>query len=692
MRAAALLRPVHRRSRGDEGVTIVLFAFALVAILVMAAMAVDLGQLRASKRSDQSAADLAGLAAGFYLSGRGSNPVRSDAQAACAAAINSVQTDVSGFGVVLSTPLARSDACGNFPADAKTGCSSASNFDPVVVTSGRYTLTIRFPVPSGELADPRFNGVGIDDGTNQCERMRVTLSSSDQTTFARAIGISSLDTSATTVVRGNTKQNQQGVAALLLLERVGCSTLFTQGGGNSGGIAVEASSATNPGVIQSDSAGIVGQSLAGANACTTNSNESGYAIYGTALPSAAGGGPSIVAMDSSNGTEGIIGIYANQLGATSNIYRGGCCATAGINKPSSASNVNSRHFADVKYNQPVAQGGAAQISTLHGIGFAASTMTAATATTAGYTVLNGNAVCNGMDTTSNAAAASAAVKVFVDCPGGLQVDTAIFPNATDFVVNDKVSIANNKILDLPAARRIFIRGCTSGCSGGGNYALNVVGSFNVNTGASALPDGIGCASRKGPGAGGTTNRWTELATFGGPMVVTGQVRLCQTFVYLGRNSSAYAQESVTATGVSPENYPAIAGCSALLPCPKNGGNDSYIQFSGGSASADWSGPNQLSTQPTVADFATNPFEDLALWSETDSPSQIKGQGANSTEGVYFLPNTTGTFTGQATQALPLNAQFIARSLRVSSQGNLFLRPNLADAIVTPIPGGIELIR
>ena len=55
-------------------------------------------------------------------------------------------------------------------------------------------------------------------------------------------------------------------------------------------------------------------------------------------------------------------------------------------------------------------------------------------------------------------------------------------------------------------------------------------------------------------------------------------------------------------------------------------------------------------------------------------------------------HTTGTFTGQATQALPLNAQFIARSLRVSSQGNLFLRPNLADAIVTPIPGGIEIIR
>jgi hypothetical protein len=60
--------------------------------------------------------------------------------------------------------------------------------------------------------------------------------------------------------------------------------------------------------------------------------------------------------------------------------------------------------------------------------------------------------------------------------------------------------------------------------------------------------------------------------------------------------------------------------------------------------------------------------------------------------VFFLPNSSVKFTGQATQTQPLNAQFIARRLDVAGQGSLFLRPSKDDAVPTRIPGAISLIR
>jgi hypothetical protein len=51
-----------------------------------------------------------------------------------------------------------------------------------------------------------------------------------------------------------------------------------------------------------------------------------------------------------------------------------------------------------------------------------------------------------------------------------------------------------------------------------------------------------------------------------------------------------------------------------------------------------------------------------------------------------------TFTGQATQSQPLNAQFVSRALNVSGQGTLNLKPSPEDSIKTPLPGNYALIR
>lgn len=663
------------RMREEHGAVLVLVGLAMAVLLGVVAIVVDLGQLRASRRANQSAADLAALAAGYHLSGRGTEPLSPSPRAACAGAIDSVQSNLDDFKPELDTS-ARSNACAAFPDTTLSGCSPAPA--PVVLDRGPYRLTITYPVPDSAIADPRFtNGVGAADGSNPCERMAVQLRRTDSSFFAGIFGVEAREVSARSVVRANTSALVDGVAALLLLERMGCGVLKTSGGGTTGsGVVVQASGSTNPGVIQADSAGQVGSGL-----CTSNENADGYVIYGTALPN---GGPSIQVQPAANGAPGIVAIRAIEVGG-----RGGAVVPTGLSPAPVGSGINSRQVADNRYNRPIAAGGHAQIATLHSEGRGLVTRTSAPPD---YDTISGTR-CSNLDTSTDIAFATSTL-LFVSCPD-FSPSLAVFPAATHVVFTGKVSLGNGDLLSLPSARRIYVRGCPT-CSGGGRYSIDVAGSgeLRVNTLATGTGPDLACAARPGPGAepAGTFLGWAALATYGGPFLVSGQVRLCQTAVYLGRDEASYSRQSVEASGVGSPSYPPIADCTPLRPCPSDAGGDAFIRVSGGSGSIDWSAPNQLTAPPTLADFATYPFEDLALWSEASSSSEIKGQGANRTEGVFFLPNSSVTFTGQATQDQPLNAQFIARRLDISGQGSLFLRPSKDDAIPTRIPGAVALIR
>ena len=683
-----LLGAVRRRraaERGERGAILLVFVLCITLILVVVAFTIDLGQARFSKRDEQSAADLAALDAGYFLSGRGAGSVPiSQPAAACAAAVQSVQRNVAGFAPVIPAATITSK-CAALPATS-AACVAGT---PVTVTfsAGDYVLAIRYPLPTAELDTTGFaGGVGVQDGTDACQRMKVGLAKTDDTAFAGVIGIDELPTAASAVVRSATSSSASQTAALLLLERVGCGSLQTSGGGSSGsGVYVQKSSATNPGIIAADSAGQVGP-------CTTNNNAGGWVIYGTSLPAAGGGGPSITAEPASAAIPGIISIYAKAVGG-----RAGYTAPTGLSVEPTAGSIASRTVADTKYN-----GANTQITQLHAAAYATTTLTDAQAVTAGYTVVSGTNPCKG----NVPAAALAATKVFVSC-ATFEPEANLFPNATDFVVRGNINLKSNKTLSLPMVQNLTVRGCgVSGCSGGNVYAIQLANnaSLLVNTGDTTIPNpttgGTTCASRKGPGNGGTVTNKVRLATFGGSLSVSGFARLCQTTVYLGENGiSTYAKRTVTGVGTAPESYPAIAACTVALPCPKDSAAPfSFVDFGGGSGSADWSAPNQLSADPQTADLAysasptANPFEDLALWAESSSASNIKGQGVNTTQGVFFLPNASFLFQGQGTQSQPLNAQFISRSLNVSGQGSLVMRPNPNDSLKVATAGAIALIR
>lgn len=643
-------------ARDEQGAFIVLWVILVTALLAMVAIVVDLGQVRSDRRSNQALADYAALAAGIKLSGRNMPvPVR-DPQAACQDALASVKRNGTNVPPTTSLP------CGSLPST----CTDPSVSPPSPGTapvriqstgSGDYRIEIEYPVAASRIADNRFTGsVGVDDGS-PCSRMRVSVLRRSPSFFGGITGSGGWTPTASAVVRGEVDQKTLQVAALLLLERNGCGSLQSSG---QGAVIVQSPAASNPGRITADSRG--------ANPpCSNNNNPGGKVVWGTSLPG--GGGPSIVAQSSSDGTSGVISVYA--ANSSQNPTRAGAVYPGGLNVPPTPGDITSRIVADNKYNNATNPSGAA-VTSLNSTGLAKVALTAATAPAAGYTVRP--SALDPSFSNCSPSGVTLAQDLFIDCPN-FQPGSGVVFTGSNFVFNGKITVANNRSLSMPNAQTIFVEGCTSSC-GGNNFGIDVAGTLQINHGLAAS-----CALRAGPGAGGVTTNWTRLAVMTGAFNIAGSVRMCQTVVYL-------------AGGVAPNRSTTInsgqnVNCSAELPCPvsSGAGNGAILMKSGGSE-ADWSAPNQLTTEPTAA----NPFEDLALWTETADDTSIKATGANRTEGVYFLPNSLMTFTGQASQLQPLNAQFISRALDMKGQGDLALRPNPADAIKIPTPGLIALIR
>jgi hypothetical protein len=333
----------------------------------------------------------------------------------------------------------------------------------------------------------------------------------------------------------------------------------------------------------------------------------------------------------------------------------------------------------------------AAIATLHTNGYAAVTTTIPNRTTSVMIQNVAYNVSSSCTPGSNAVVTTIAGDTFFNCNDFAPKGTVIL-TGQHFVFAGTLSVNNQgnntPTLSLPNAKTVYVRGCTSGCTGSNNYAISVQGNLYVNNNKT---DGTtqSCANLKGPGDGGTYTNIATIATFSGPFLVTGIVSLCQTTVYLGANSATYAPEELTGPTVAPEF------CSANLPCPAgslapptNGDSTGmqYINITGGSGYADWSAPDQNAGLPPAGTL-----DQLALWEESDQPSSITGQGSNRTVGVYFAPNSAFTFTGQATQTQPLNAQFIARTLTISGQSTLYLvgPPNYVPTVPQTL---ITLIR
>jgi hypothetical protein len=676
------VRATRHTRAGERGAFLLVFALCSTLLLTLVAFAVDLGQGRFQRRSNQQLVDLASLAAGRSLAGFGAPNewvVAANPHGACADVITSVQSNADDFAPALTAAeIASSCAVFYNPYGA-----NASGVAPCTATSapveiapiarGPYVLRIRHPVPAAELADARFAGPGAKDGSDQCQRMRVTVERTDATTFARVLGVDAVESRATAVVRGGPTSTGTGVAAVLLLERTGCPALYTSGQGR---LRVESPGPTNPGVIASDSSGFCGQNP---------QNQNGYTIY---APNASpeDGGPRIIAQSSANGTQGVIGAYALTAGGNA-----GCCYPAGLSVDlSPVEEPTSRRPADDRFN-PVSPDPAREtIRTRHAVGYDASV-------TRGAEPLAGS-LETGCDPGS-VAGIDTAQSITVICATGLNVangETLAFDAATDvkFIGDVTVSgtlhlpVARNVTIARPtpagkgrlivsgtasfdSAQRIDIAGTPDTCTQGGDNCLpvGVSGTLRVNTGS--ISQG-GCGAARPSSA--------SLATFGGTLSITGSLAFCETSVYVGTDTPSYAQQWVITGG----------GCSEEKPChvaTTANARDRFL-LSGGGSAIEWTAPDQTGAPPSP----TSPFEGLALWVEGSGLSQVKGTGEMRAAGVFFLPNATFELGGQGTGDNPRNAQFFARRLEFSGQGLFRFLPDPSDAVPTVIPGAYALIR
>lgn len=655
----------RRRGQGDAGVTLILFALAMVGILLIVALVIDYGNVRNSRQDNKLTADVVATAGLQSLAPDGiARPWRAVCSALGYLKVNKPDLTLTvsyldGNGTALSGNPCSSLANQECVANIKTtwawihAVGGAQAFD---IMSGYVTPDPAFPEDATTYSGD--NGTLASGG---CDQLAVIVSKADDAFFGGIGGRSGYDTASRSVGRVRIGLEGDGVPAFLMLERKSCDALSEQVGSGEAGIIVESASPDEPGIIHVDSSG------SPAAGCNGNNNPSGWAVYSSGT-----GGPKIVAKPAADGTPGIISIHALEIGPPPAAYAGS--TAAGLSPAPTSGKVVSRKPVDEKYNPASAP----TISNLHAAAYTDANRSTAPA---GYLTVT---ACN------NSSTAVTAPLVFVNCPSGYSPGNVTFPNATDVIFNGPVSVSNNKQLYLPAARRIVVGGIDSGpnsgglsVAGGGRLGINSVAPF-ADTDAGVL---AACTGREG------TDGWTQttqLIVFGGrgtgadqgALNVTGRGALCQTFAYLAgpKTNPTYTRREITNGSYDPT-------CLAAKPCASASSTAQTNAFLYVVGTMRWSAPNQLSVQPPPGSVGV---EDLALWTESAMKSEVKSGGDLQARGVYFLPNARFEMRSPAT-ATPQDAQFIARSLQLL-QGALRMQPTPGNAVQIPVLQGIGVVR
>ena len=107
---------------------------------------------------------------------------------------------------------------------------------------------------------------------------------------------------------------------------------------------------------------------------------------------------------------------------------------------------------------------------------------------------------------------------------------------------------------------------------------------------------------------------------------------------------------------------------------------SGLEMVGGTGEMTWIAPTE------------GPFEDLALWSESEAEVKLSGQATLELEGIVFVPNAEVSFQGNGSIA-NVEAQFVAKKVSTGGNGSLQIAPVLDRSIAHPPTGSdIELIR
>ena len=239
-----MITSANIRSRTHQhGQMLVIFAGALILILVVAALVVDLGLVFMERRQQQNAADPGAVAAARYIQTKDTGQMWN---AACFYAVQ------NGFAPRRS--------------DTNAKC------DPTLPDDGSIVAMIYPPsVAAAEFAgDPGF--------------VEVTVRRPHQSFFAGVIGMPTINVSTSAVAAWDT--NAGGTSSLVALKATGCSTAKIHGGGSGGGVDIFAAPGVDPAAggyvqVNSDCGAVLGSD----DLCTSGSSSAMTIAGGTYLRS-----------------------------------------------------------------------------------------------------------------------------------------------------------------------------------------------------------------------------------------------------------------------------------------------------------------------------------------------------------------------------------------------------------------------
>jgi hypothetical protein len=613
----------------DRGAYAILYAVLITVMVGIAALVLDLANLRLDRRANRAAADSAAIAAAAELGQAASSP-----RDACEKAVHYAEANL---GII--TPGANTCAA-TFPAvDAEVATSCAAGTKRVAEDVPSYPpgstpdrdnfrIEVSWPVPDDDwlMTDPdRENSTSIVQGISAkdgkpCARMGIEVIQRGQFAFASIWGFSGQTTSSHSVGLSGVGETGDVAAPLVVLDRSSCNALVVGGGANV--------------VVAADPGGNFGGTI------TIDSDASGGDVDcngGRTVISAPSNNNHLWALDSPTGQKAQIQVYAPAFTAQA------------PNPPGRAYDAS-----DILG----CTGGGPTIADMGGAG-----------------------VCP-IPTPRNNRVTDAPWVQRYNCGQATAADCnheGDFPSVGPYdFVDQWVDYATTIVSTPPAGWTVLSGG---GCTVSGDQQFADVyadcDTLHVN-GTMALTGQLiarGNVDVKGCLLINYGDNFGQCATLPAPVITPGPDG---GNVYVGGDLSSIGSDATMMIG---QSFVYLAG---RLDWSATHGLVSWTAPYGSQSSCQ---PASSSGEPPSPAC----FEDLGLWSPYETSPHVLGGGADiRVDGTLFMPVGQFEFSGGTVNTQD-NAQFVAKRLGLHGSGTLTMVPNIERSTSVPGSGG-SLIR
>jgi Putative Flp pilus-assembly TadE/G-like len=225
----------------DRGAYAILYAVLLTVMIGIAALVLDLANLRLDRRANRAAADSAAIAAAAELGQAASSPREACEKAVHYAEANLGVTTPGANTCAADFPAAANEVAAACAVGAKLVAEDVPSYPPGSTPDrNSFRIEVSWPVPDDDwlMTDPDredstsiVQGISAKDG-KPCARMGVEVIQRGQFVFAGIFGFSGQTTSSHSVGLSGVGATGDVPAPLVVLDPTSCNALVVGGGGS----------------------------------------------------------------------------------------------------------------------------------------------------------------------------------------------------------------------------------------------------------------------------------------------------------------------------------------------------------------------------------------------------------------------------------------------------------------------------